>query len=197
MWTPETDAALQRVMCEAPVLAYPHFNLEFRLKTDASSEALGAVLSQEQDGAERPIEYASRRLNKAEQNYSTTEREALAIVWAIDHFRPYVYGRHFKVITDHKPLVYLRSIKEPKGRQARWLQELSQYEFTVEHQPGHVHVDADALSRRPATEEESLIADDRATEDNPDTSAQDTNSTALLAATGWQSAYTLEEIREL
>ena len=134
-------------------MAYPDFNLEFRLKTDASAEAVGAVLCQLHSDVEKPIAYVIWKLKIPEQNYSTIERELLGIVLGIEHFWLYFLGRKFTVITDHKPLTFLHSIREPKGRQARWLQTLMQYEFTIEHRPGNEHRDADALSRHPAPKE--------------------------------------------
>lgn len=151
-WSTEEHKAfeeLKRRLCRVPVLAYPRFDVEFTLKTDASFVALSAVLTQLEGGVEKSVAFASRKLNPAEKKYCTTEREMLGIVWGINHFRPYLYGRKFTVITDHKPLSYLCSIKEPKGRQARWLQDISQDDFSVEHKPGRDHQDADALSRTP------------------------------------------------
>ena len=118
-------------------------------KTNTSDFVVGAILSQVQNGAERPLAYASRRLNSAETNYPAIEKEALVIVWDIAHFRPYLYGRSFLVITDHQPLTFLQSLKEPKGRLASWVNELSQYDFKVHYKSGVEHTDADALSQRP------------------------------------------------
>src|SRR5436190_18592636 len=106
-WTSEQQNAfdiLKEKLTTAPVLKYPDFTQEFIVTTDASDYAIGAVLSQGTVGQDRPIAYASRVLSRAEQNYSTTEKELLAIVWAVKHFRPYVYGTKFKIVTDHKPL---------------------------------------------------------------------------------------------
>lgn len=99
---------LKKCMSEPPVLQYPDLSdkNQFIVQTDASGYAIGAVLSNT-DG--RPVAYASRSLNKAERNYPTIEKELLAIVWAVKHFRPYLYGRSFKILTDHKPLIYLFS----------------------------------------------------------------------------------------
>lgn len=130
-----------------PILQYPDFSKEFLLTTDASNFALGAVLSQGPIGSDRPIAYASRTLNDSEINYSTTEKELLAIVWAIKYFRPYLFGLKFKIITDHKPLQWLMSLKEPSSRLTRWKLKLSEYNFTVIYKKGKNNTNADALSR--------------------------------------------------
>ncbi|KAL0128565.1 hypothetical protein PUN28_003720 [Cardiocondyla obscurior] len=98
---------LKEKLTTAPVLNYPDFAKKFLIITDASDQAIGAILSQGEIGEDRPISYASRILNKAEKNYTTTEKELLAIVWAVKHFRPYIYRTKFTIITDHKPLTWL------------------------------------------------------------------------------------------
>ena len=113
----------------------------------ASDQGLGPVLPQIQEGKERVIGYASRALRKSERNYSTIEKEALGIVWAVAHFRQYLYGQRFILITDHQPLTWLKSFKEPKGRIARWILQLEEYDWEVRHRPGKLHANADALSR--------------------------------------------------
>jgi len=107
-WSMEQQNALDTLkekLTSAPVLNYPDSSRQFLITTDASDYTIGAVLSQRSVGQDRPIAYASRILNKAEQNYNTIEKELLAIVWAVKHFRPYVYGTKFLIITDHKPLI--------------------------------------------------------------------------------------------
>ena len=101
-------------------MAYPDFKQPFLLHTDASDAAIGAVLSQVQEGTERVIAYWSRKLQKAEKNYTTTEREreALAVVASLKEFYPYVYGFPCKLITDHNPLTSLKGIKDVGGRLA-------------------------------------------------------------------------------
>lgn len=103
----------------------------------------GAVLSQ--NG--KPIAFASKSFNKAEQNKSTIEQELIAVHWSIKHFRHYLYGVHFTVKSDHKPLIYLYSLKDPTSKLTRLRLELSEYNFTIEHIPGKQNVVADALSR--------------------------------------------------
>ncbi|CAK1595436.1 unnamed protein product [Parnassius mnemosyne] len=102
-----------------PILQYPDFNKEFILTTDASNVAIGAILSQGPIGSDKPVCYASRTLNESEVNYSTIEKELLAIVWATKYFRPYLFGRTFKILTDHKPLQWVMNLKEPNSRLTR------------------------------------------------------------------------------
>ena len=153
-WSPACAAAfrtLKNRMTEAPVLAYPDFSptaAPFILDTDASACGMGAVLSQQQDGDVRPIAFGSKTFNKAQRHYSVTERELLAIVSFITHFRHYLLGKPFTVRTDHQALKWLRSLSEPTGRKARWLETLAEFDFMVEHRPGRQHANADALSRR-------------------------------------------------
>ncbi|XP_043208845.1 uncharacterized protein LOC122374269 [Amphibalanus amphitrite] len=143
----ESFLALKGFLISAPVLAFPDFQKDFVLTTDASTVGIGAVLSQRVDGLERPVAYASRCLSKAEMSYSVTERECLAVVWAVRHFSVYLQGRSFTLITDHCPLTYLRSCKDPRGRLARWILELEQYSYTMVYKAGRKIGHADALSR--------------------------------------------------
>ena len=119
------------------------------MDTDASTDGLGAVLSQQFKEGERVIAYASRTLTKAERQYCATRKEMLALVWGIRQFRPYLYGRTFRARTDHNSLRWLHNFREPEGQVARWLEILSEYDFQVLHRPGLQHRNADALSRRP------------------------------------------------
>ena len=125
-------------------LSQPDFNYPLKIDIDASSHSIGAVIYQDK---KPPIAFASRKLSKAERNYSTTDREFLALVWAIKHFRPYVYGYEFEVFTDHKPLIHMRKSKPNNGRQARWQMFLEEYKFSLAFKNGSVNVVADYLSR--------------------------------------------------
>lgn len=138
---------LRNHLVEPPVLGRPDFTLPFIIQTDASFSGLGAVLAQEVNGEEMVIAFASRTLTKAEQKYSATEKECLAVVWAIRKFRPYVEGFHFTVVTDHSSLTWLHSLNSPAGRLARWALELQEYDFQVRYRKGTSNVVPDALSR--------------------------------------------------
>ena len=149
-WGREEQTAydkLRQSMLTAPVLAYPQPGQEFILDTDASLHGVGAVLSQVQDGQEKVISYFSKTLSPAEQNYCVTRRELLAVVLGVKHFRPYLYGRTFKLRTDHASLRWLYRLKEPHHQVARWLEILSEFRFQLQHRPGKEHENADALSR--------------------------------------------------
>lgn len=137
------------ILTTTPILQYPDFTKEFILTTDASLHAIGGILSQGEIGKDLPIAYASRTLNKAESNYSTIERELLAIVWAVKHYRPYLFGRKFKIVTDHKPLTWLFSIKDPGSRLVRWRLKLEEYDYEIVYKAGKINTNADALSRPP------------------------------------------------
>ena len=109
------------------VLAYPDFGKDFVLKTDASDYGVGAVLPQLDDsGHEKVFAYASKALTPREQKCSTTEKEALAVVFGTAHFRVHLLGRHFKLITDHNGLRWLHTM-EAKGRLARWIIDLQEF----------------------------------------------------------------------
>jgi len=134
---------LKMLIASDPILTRPDFNKKFTLTTDASNYALGAVLAQEN----KPICFASRTLNEHEVNYSAIEKELLAIVWSTKYFRPYLYGRRFTVQTDHKPSVWLESLKEPNMKLQRWKLKLNEYDFEIKHIQGKENHIADALSR--------------------------------------------------
>ena len=140
---------LRKELSNTPVLAHPDFSTRFILDTDASNFSIGAVLSQVQDGIERPIAFASRSLTKSEKKYCVTRKELLAAVHFVKYFRHYLYGRQFTLRTDHSSLRWLMNFKDPEGQLARWMDVLSTYDFTIEHRPGNLHGNADSLSRAP------------------------------------------------
>jgi hypothetical protein len=113
-WKPEQEHVFQQLkakLTSQPILQYPDFSKEFILTTDASNVGLGAVISQGPMGKVLPGAYASRSLNEAETNYTTTEKKLLAIVWSTRYFRPHLYGRHFKFVIDHKSLTLVMNVK--------------------------------------------------------------------------------------
>lgn len=140
---------LKKHLMEAPILAYPRFDddSEFILFTDASKVSVGCVLSQIQDSVERVISYGSKRLSDEETRYSTTEQECLAIVKFTEEYRCYLLGRPFRIVSDHRPLQWLKSLKNPVGRLGRWAVSLSQFNYEIKYRPGRVNENADALSR--------------------------------------------------
>ena len=140
---------MKLLLVSPPILKQVDENQSFILKTDASNYALGAVLIQGEKEQEHPIEYASRLLKPAERNYSTTEREALAVVWAVHKYRGYIEGAQVTILTDHQPLKWLFSIKTPTGRLARWALQLQSYNLKIEYVPGRQNIVADTLSRPP------------------------------------------------
>lgn len=117
------------------------------LRTDASSTSLGAVLLQRHDGVLHPVAYASRKLLPREARYSTIEREGLALVWAIQKFHVFLYGKRFVLQTDHEPLSYINSAKYVNNRVLRWSLLVMEYDFTVEYIKGSDNIGADYLSR--------------------------------------------------
>ena len=154
-WTEACENAFVRLkdcLTQAPVLAYPQFDVDFFLETDASGTGLGAVLSQRQsDNTVRPIAFASRTLQPHERNYGISELEGLGVVWAVKHFRCYLYGHHCTVLTDHEALKSLLRTPHPSGKLARWGMALQELDLTIEYRPGSRNQKADALSRYPVS----------------------------------------------
>ena len=152
-WTLNHDEAfvlLKTALTTAPVLSYPTEKGRFLLDTDASHTGIGAVLSQIQDGTERVIAYASRRLTKAERRYCVTRKELLAVHCFVRHFKHYLFGRKFTVRTDHRALLWMLNWNKPNTSQyCLWKAELEMYDIEVVHRPGKHHLNADALSRLP------------------------------------------------
>ena len=151
-WTQECQHAFETLKGEIasqPVSAYPDFSKPFRLYTDASNLSLGAILAQKQQGKEKIICCASRTLNNAESNYSTTKKECLAVVWGVQVFRPFLVATHFEILTDHYALQWLRSMKSTSAILHRWAAALEDYRFTILHRPSKLQGHVDALSRLP------------------------------------------------
>ena len=133
---------LRKVLTETDqVLRLPNFDLPFKLETDASDFGIGAVLSQQFDNENiwRPVAYYAKHMSKAERNYGTSEKELLAVVKSIENFKQYLYGREFTLVTDHQPLIWLMTMKNPAARLARWITRMEQYEFKIIHRKGKIH----------------------------------------------------------
>ena len=145
----ESFKALKAHLASFPILQLPDCDKPFYLRTDASNAGIGAVLLQENDetGEKFPVSYASRKLLPREKPYATVEKEALAIVWGIQKYEPYLYGREFVLQTDHQALTYLHRAKQSNARIMRWALTLQPYRFRVESIKSSQNVGADFLSR--------------------------------------------------
>ena len=147
----EAFRKLKAQLSQAPILAYPQFDSDqpFILDTDWSHDpgAIGAVLSQVQDGEERVIAYGARKLNHAEANYSSHKGELLAVIYFLRLWKYYLSHRRFILRTDHEALKWIRRMEEPKGMILRWIETLAHYDFEVQFRAGKKHANADALSR--------------------------------------------------
>ena len=149
--TPQQDAfdRLRAILTSDCVVAHYDQSADTELKVAASPVGLGAILLQRTKGAVRPVAYASRTLTDVERRYSQTEKEALAVVWACEHFHIYLYGKPFTLFTDHKPLEIIYNPKsKPPPRMERWALYLQPYQFTIVHMAGKTNP-ADVLSRLP------------------------------------------------
>lgn len=138
-WNDEAENAfikIKEALCSAP-----------EIHTDASDVGVGGVLVQGEGENEKVIGYMSHKLTTAQRKYSTTERECLAVLMAIEFYRPYIEGSRFKVITDHSSLLWLQKLKDPAGRLGRWILKLQQYDFQIVHRKGRFNVVPDALIR--------------------------------------------------
>ena len=146
-WGELEDASfneLKKAITTAPVLRIPDTMRNFTVQVDASNTAIGAVLTQD----DHPVSYMSRRLNDAERNYSAYDREALAVVTALRHWRHLILnGRPIKIECDNRSVRHLLTQKDLTPRQARWADLLSEYPIEIVHIRGQDNAVADALSR--------------------------------------------------
>ncbi|KAM2417370.1 hypothetical protein ACFX1W_024222 [Malus domestica] len=150
---------LKELLTTAPIIVPPDWSLPFKLMCDASDYALGAVLGQTKDKRPHVIYYASRTLNDAQLNYSTTEKELLAIVFALDKFRSYLIGTKVIVFTNYAALKYLLSKNEAKPRLIRWILLLQEFDIKIRDKKGSENVVADHLSHMMHNEESLPIAE--------------------------------------
>ena len=156
VWTDECGVAFQTLISKltsAPILAYADYDLPFVIQTDASLEGLGAVLTQQQDGRERVVAYASRTLSSAEKKYPAHKLEFRALHWALTtKFRDYLYGHKVTAVTDNNPMTYVLKSAKLDAHSQRWVNDLSLFELDILYRPGKNNANADALSRITRTE---------------------------------------------
>ena len=151
----------------ANATANSHYNpqLERRVKCDASRSGLGAALEELTVDSWKPIAFASRFLNSCEERYSTNELELLCAVWSTEYFKNYLYGKHFKVIRDHRALLSImkenRSNKSYNSRLTRWVDRLLPFQFDIEHLPGAKMGLVDYISRNPSQRAKKVFAYDK------------------------------------
>jgi hypothetical protein len=130
--TQEAFNTLKKKLSEFPIMRRPDFNKVFILHIDWNALGIGAIFSQlDEEGKEYVIAYASRNNNKVESNYSSYEGECLIVVWAVIHFKPYLYGTNFTLYIDHQPIKWLMTNNKLTGKLARWALILQKYEFKV------------------------------------------------------------------
>ena len=171
-WTqdhPKAFDELKEVFTNPPTLAFPDFNRSFSIHCDASNFTVGVILAQVQYNEEQVIAYCSKAPSATQRNWDPNDREWWAIVWRLQHFRPYLAGSRFTIYTDHKPLVGLKNIDpghDSTGRRDGWAVQLSTYEFTIARKPGKFHGKADGVSR---------IPNERDGEENPNCLKDQTN----------------------
>jgi hypothetical protein len=147
-------------MVTVPILVFPDWRREFHVHVDVSSITLGAVLAQPREGKiDHPLAFAIIKLSTAEINYTTTEREGLAMVYTLQKFRHYLLGGHFKNFTEHFALKYLVNKPILGGRICRWLLLFQEYDFEIIVKPGRMNNGPDHLSRLEHGEEPTSLED--------------------------------------
>ena len=142
-WGPEHDKAfaeVKQLLTNAPVLHFPDFSKEFVVHVDASETGAGAFLAQKNGDDLNIIAYFSQHFNMSQRHYSATMKEFYAVVLAIQHWRPYLWGRHFTCVTDHAALRYLYTMQDTSNMLTRWAIALQSFDFSVQHKPGKLHV---------------------------------------------------------
>ncbi|XP_062537882.1 uncharacterized protein LOC134206209 [Armigeres subalbatus] len=151
-WSKEAEEAfreLKSILTSAPILGNPDFNKVFTIESDASDRAVGAALVQEQEGVTKVISYFSKKLNRTQRRYSAVEKECLGVLSAIQHFRHYIEGTKFRVVTDARSLLWLFNIGTESGnaKLMRWALRIQAYDFDLEYRKGKSNITADCLSR--------------------------------------------------
>jgi hypothetical protein len=147
-------------MVTMPILVFPDWSKEFHVHVDASSIALGEVLTQSGiEEIDNPLAFATRKLSTTEINYTTTEREGLSMLYALQKFRHYLLGGHFKMFTDHSALKFLVNKPVLGGRICRWLLLFQEYDFEIVVKPGRMNKGPDHLSRLEHGEQPTCLDD--------------------------------------
>lgn len=140
---------LKAALCTPPILIVADQSKPFVLNCDACDYAIGATLQQDHGNGLQPVAYFSGKMSDAERNYDVREKEFMALMKACLHWRHYLHGTQpFTLLTDHDSLKYMKTMPELKGRLARWVEKMQEFDFKIEHVPGKTNIVADALSRR-------------------------------------------------
>ena len=142
-WTEECQDAfdkLKQQIVQHVILSLPKSEGgDYILDTDASDYAIGAVLSQMQDGVEKVLAFGSRCLSSAEKNYCVTRKELLAVVYFMEYYKHYLVGRRVVVRSDHGSLRWLKNLRNPSGQVARWIEKLAPFDWKIIHRAGRLH----------------------------------------------------------
>ncbi|MCO5583449.1 hypothetical protein L7F22_037360 [Adiantum nelumboides] len=163
IWTLKCQESFQDLkvaVSSKPILRQPNWDVIFHVHVDASRVAMGAILAQPYGKANYPVSFASRRFNKAEQGYPTTEREALEMVFSATKFRHYLLGKLFHFYVDHQALLYLNNKVVIQGRLIRWMMFLMDIEFKIFHKPKKGHCGVDYLSKNTEGNEPESLSDE-------------------------------------